>query len=129
MVERFLAAATGTTGVASVELLQSLASSLSDVIGEDGFESLLMRSLRRVGEQYRWLRLDPRERPGDPEFEQLRQVCQGRDEDDVRAASTLLFATFVDTLSVLIGVHLTTHIITSALAAARAGLEKQGTAP
>jgi hypothetical protein len=105
-----------------------LANSLSDVIGEEGFESLLFRSMRRAGARYSWLQLDPRDRPGDPEFEQLRQAFKGRDPVEVQAASMLLFMTFVDTLTVLVGAHLTTLILTSALASARAGLPEQGTA-
>lgn len=128
LVERFIAAVPETAGTASVELLQLLADALSNVIGEEGFESLLMRSMRRAGSRFPWLHLDPRERPGDPEFEQLRQAFQGRDADEALAASMLLFNTLVDTLNNLVGVHLTTLILTNALASARAGLQQQGTA-
>ena len=128
MVEHFIAAAPGTAGVASVELLQVLANSLSDVIGEAGFESLLSRSMRRASAVHPWLQLDLRDRPGDPEFEQLLLASRGRDPVEVQTAYMLLFATFVDTLSVLIGAHLTTIILTSAIINTRAGLPKLGTA-
>ena len=128
MVARFISAVPGTAGIASVELLQMLADALSNVIGEEGFESLLSRSIRRAGASHAWLQLDPRERPGDPEFEQLRQLFQAREAAEVQAASMLLFNTLVDTLAVLVGTHLTTLILTSALASARAGLQAQGAA-
>ena len=128
MVEHFIATAAGTVGVASVELLQILASALSAVIGEDGFRSLLMRSMRQASASYPCLQLDLKERPGDREFEQLLQACQGCEPEEVQAAYMLLFTTFVDTLSMLIGAHLTTIILTSALASARVGLQKLGTA-
>lgn len=128
LVQRFIAAVPETAGVASVELLQMLANALGNVIGEDGFESLLSRSIRRAGARYPWLQLDSRERPADPEFEQLRKAFQGRDPAEAHAASMLLFTTLVDTLAILVGAHLTTLILTSALASARAGLEEQGTA-
>ena len=105
-----------------------LANALNNVIGEEGFESLLMRSVRRASVRYPWLELDPRERHGDPEFEQLRQAFQGRDPTEAQGASMLLFITLVDTLTVLVGAHLTTLILTSALASARAGLQEQGIA-
>lgn len=128
MVEHFLASAAETVAVAGVELLQILGRSLRDVIGEEGFDSLLLRSLRRAGARYPWLQLDDKERPGEPEFVQWLQACRGRDPVEVQAAYMLLFTTFVDTLSVLIGAHLTTLILTSALACARVGLQEQGTA-
>ncbi len=128
LVQRFIAAVPETAGIASVELLQMLADSLSNVIGEEGFESLLSRSIRRAAVRYRWLELDPRERRADPEFEQLRQAFQGRDPLEAQDASTLLFSTLVDTLTTLVGAHLTTLLLTSALASARAGLQEQGTA-
>ncbi len=128
LVHRFLAAVPETAGIASVELLQMLANALSNVIGEEGFESLLSRSIRRAAVRHPWLELDPRERCGDPEFEQLRQAFQGRDPAEAQDASFLLFTTLVDTLCVLVGTHLTTLILTSALASARAGLQEQGIA-
>ena len=128
LVQRFIDAVPGTAGTASVELLQMLANALNNIIGEEGFESLLMRSVRRASVRYPWLELDPRERHGDPEFEQLHQAFQGREPAEAQAASMLLFTTLVDTLTTLVGAHLTTLILTSALASARAGLQEQGIA-
>ena len=128
LVQQFIAAVPGNAGIASVELLQMLADALINVIGEEGFESLLMRSMRRASASYPWLALDRESRKGDPEFEQLQQAFQGRERAESQAASMLLFDTLVDTLSKLVGQHLTTLILTSALASARAALQEQGTA-
>lgn len=104
----------------SIELLQMLANSLSNVIGEAGFESLLFRTVRRVGNDFPWLQFDPRARPADPEFELFRQRFDGRSPADIEAASLLLFTTFVDILALLVGAHLTNLILKTALGRAHA---------
>lgn len=108
-----------TAGDLSIELLQILANSLSNIIGEDGFEALLFRTARRVGNDYPWLQYDPRARPADPEFELLRVCFEGQEPADIQAASILLFTTFVDILALLVGAHLTKLILESALGRAR----------
>jgi hypothetical protein len=109
-----------TAADVSIELLQILANSLSNIIGEDGFEALLFRTARRVGNDYPWLQFDPRARPADPEFELLRVCFEGQEPADIQAASILLFTTFVDILALLVGAHLTKLILESALGRARA---------
>ena len=121
IIERVLSGPPENCVDASIELLQILANSLSNIIGEDGFESLLFRTARRVGNDFQWLQFDPRARPGDPEFELLRLCFEGQDAADIRAASTLLFITFVDILALLVGAHLTKLILESALGRAHAG--------
>jgi hypothetical protein len=120
IIERVLSGPPETSIDVSIELLQILANALSNVIGEDGFESLLFRSARRVGNDYPWLQFDPRARPADPEFELLRLCFEGRNPRDIRAASILLFTTFVDILALLVGAHMTKLILKSALGRARA---------
>ena len=122
IIESVLSGSPETCVDVSIELLQILANSLSNIIGEDGFESLLFRTVKRVGRDYRWLHFDPRARPADPEFELFRQCFAGQDPDQVRAASILLFGTFVDILAVLVGAHLTKLILKSALGRARGGI-------
>ena len=104
----------------SIELLQILANSLSNIIGEDGFEALLFRTARRVGNDYPSLQFDPRARPADPAFELFRLWFEGQEPADIQAASILLFTTFVDILALLVGAHLTKLILKSALGRARA---------
>jgi hypothetical protein len=122
IIERILSGSPDTCVDASIELLQILAESLSNIIGEDGFESLLYRTVRRVGRDYPWLHFDPRARPADPEFELFRQCFAGQDAAQVCAASMLLFGTFDDILAKLVGAHMTQLIFKSALGRARGGL-------
>jgi hypothetical protein len=120
IIERVLSGPPESSIDVSIDLLQILANALSNVIGEDGFESLLFRTARRVGNDYPWLQYDPRARPADPEFELLRQCFEGRDPREVQAASIQLFSTFVDILALLVGAHMTKLILESALGRARA---------
>jgi hypothetical protein len=122
IIERVLSGSSESCVDVSIELLQILANSLTNIIGEDGFESLLYRTVRRVGRDFPWLQFDPRARPADPEFELFRLCFDGQDQDQVRAASSLLFGTFVDILAMLVGAHMTKLILKSALGRARAGL-------
>jgi hypothetical protein len=122
IIERVLSGSSQSCVDVSIELLQILANSLSNIIGEDGFESLLYRTVRRVSRDYPWLDFDPRARPADPEFELFRICFVGQDPVQVRAASSMLFGTFVDILAVLVGTHMTKLILASALGRARAGI-------
>lgn len=115
IVERYFASNPDTVVDSSIVLLQLLANSLVSIIGEEGFEALLFRSAQRVSRQYPWLQFDPRARPADPEFDLLRRSFAGRAPDDIAAASMQLFTTFIDILASLIGDHLTTLILQSAL--------------
>lgn len=106
----------------SIELLERLANALIGIIGEHGFETLLFRSVHRVNLQFPWLMFDPRSRPADPEFHLLRRCLEDQDLAQAAAASVLLFNTFLDILTLLIGEHLTMLILHAALG--RAGAEK-----
>lgn len=106
----------------SIELLELLANSLIGIIGEQGFETLLFRSAHRVNLSYPWMMFDPRSRPADPEFNLLRRCFEGQDLAESTAASILLFNSFIDILTLLIGDHLTMLILHAALG--RAGAAK-----
>ncbi|MDL2358223.1 MAG: hypothetical protein QFF03_23495 [Pseudomonadota bacterium] len=99
----------------SIELLELLANGLIGIIGEQGFDTLLYRSVHRVNLEYPWMMFDPRSRPADPEFHLLRACFEDQDVVQTRAASTLLFDTFIDILGLLIGEHLTMLILHAAL--------------
>jgi hypothetical protein len=107
----------------SIELLELMANGLIGIIGEQGFETLLFRSAHRVNLDFPWLIYDPRARPADPEFNLFRRCFDGQDVAASTAAITLLFNTFIDILSLLIGEHLTMLILHAALGR-RAGVEK-----
>jgi len=121
IIECVLAASPDECADVSIELIQILADSLSDIIGDEGFESLLFRVFHRVGRDFPWLQFDPRTRSTDPEFELLWLRFERQEPVDVRAASILLFTTLVDILVLLVGAHLTKLILNSALGRARAG--------
>ena len=107
----------------SSELLELLANALIGIIGEQGFETLLYRAVHRVNLDFPWMMFDPRSRPADPEFNLMRRCFEGQQLAQANAASTLLFNTFIDILTLLIGEHLTMLILHAALGR-RAGAEK-----
>jgi hypothetical protein len=98
----------------SISLLELLANELIGIIGEQGFETLLYRAVHRVHLDYAWMMFDPRARPADPEFNLLRRCFERQDPAQAAAASTLLFNTFTDILTLLIGEHLTMLILRAA---------------
>lgn len=120
LIKRALSGSPDACADVSIALLQGLTKSLSHVIGDDGFNSLLFRTAHRVGNDYPWLRFGPRTLPPDGEFVALRRCFDGQEPDQVRAASMLFFSTFIDVLASLIGAHLTTLILNSALSGASA---------
>jgi hypothetical protein len=99
----------------TIELLELLSHALRGIIGDEGFESLLFRSVHRVTLDYPWLELDPRARPSEPGFALLRRCFESQDIVQAGLASNLLFNTLIDILTLLIGDHLTTLILQSAL--------------
>jgi hypothetical protein len=106
----------------SIDLLELLANALVPIIGEQGFETLLFRSAHRVNLAHPWMMFDPRSRPADPEFNLMRRCFDGQNLVESTAASTLLFNTFIEILTLLIGDHLTMLILLAALG--RAGAAK-----
>jgi hypothetical protein len=122
ILERALARDPDAIVNTSIELLELLANALIGIIGEQGFETLLFRSVHRVNLEYPWMMFDPRSRPADPEFNLMRRCFDGQDLAQSTAASILLFNTFIDILTLLIGEHLTMLILHAALG--RAGAEK-----
>lgn len=121
LIGRALSGSPDACADVSIALLQRLAKSLSNIIGEDGFNSLLFRTAYRVGNDYPCLRFDPRALPADPEFGVLRRCFEGQEPEQALAASMFFFSTFTDVLLSLIGTHLTTLILNSALGGASAG--------
>lgn len=120
LIERAHSGSPDACADTSIALLQGLAKSLSGIIGDDGFHSLLFRTTHRVGSDFPWLRFDPGMLPADLDFAQLRRRFDGQEPGQVRAASMLFFSTFTDVLASLIGAHLTTLIFNSALGGASA---------
>ena len=102
----------------TVTLIQHLATALIPIIGDEGFDSLLGRTSHRVSHAYPWFRIDPADLPANRELAAMRCCFDGQAPDQAHAASMLLFGTFFDVLASLIGSHLTTLILNSALGGA-----------
>ncbi|HEU5437168.1 MAG TPA: hypothetical protein VFU95_12170 [Telluria sp.] len=115
IIVRLLASDPDAAVDTSIDLLEQLANSLVGMIGEHGFNTLLFRSAHRVNLDFPWLLYDPRTRPADPEFTQLRECFAGQSPAQAHAASELLLSTLIDILSALIGEHMTMLIVQPAL--------------
>lgn len=115
IIERTLSGTPDAIVDTSIELLALLADTLRGIIGDEGFDTLLLRSVHRVTLDYPWLQLDPNTRSPAPAFELLRRCFDGQEIVEAGLASNLLFNTFIDILGLLIGEHLTTLILKSAL--------------
>lgn len=121
IIERFLASDRLAAVDLSVQLAQLLAGALVGIIGELGFQSILLHGVARTAHAFSWLTYDPQTYSSDPEFEHLRQCLSGREAAVVLAASRQLFKAFIDILVSLIGEHLTLVILRSALSHAMTG--------
>src|SRR5450830_160446 len=115
IIERLLGANPDGEVDTSIDVLEMLANNLVGIIGEQGFDTLLFRSAHRVNLDFPWLMYDPRTRPADPEFLQLRECFEGQPRERAGRASTLLLTTLVEILGVLIGDHMTMLIVQPAL--------------
>lgn len=120
-----LAASPDASAEVSIALLRSLDKSLNNIIGAEGFNSLLFRTAYQVGHTYPWFRFDPRTLPADPDFVALGRCFDGQDPEQAQAASMHFFNIFIDVLASLIGAHLTTLFLNSAISGASAAASKQ----
>lgn len=121
VIERFLASERRAAVDLSVELAQLLAGALVGIIGELGFQSILLRGVSRTSHAFPWLTYDQPIYSSDPEFEHLRLCLSVQEPAAVQAASRQLFKAFIDILVSLIGEHLTLVILRSALSHAMTG--------
>lgn len=106
--------------VTSEHLWQRLVNELISIIGEGGFQSMYGRSLHQLVARYTWLPL-----PGTSinmalasgpasRFAALAECLTAQSPQDAAEGSIALLCTFIDTLALLIGEHLTTRILRSA---------------
>lgn len=124
LIGKTLSASPGASAEVSIALLRSLDKSLNHIIGPEGFNSLLFRTSHHVGHEYPWFRFDPRTIPADPDFDAVRRCFEGQAPEQAQAASMHFFSTFIDVLASLIGEHLTTLFLNSALSGASADTSK-----
>lgn len=98
----------------TVVLWEKFAGQLITIIGDGGFDSLLMRSLHRCGKQFPWLIPVPDSPKAAWRFVELHSRLADQDISTAIDASTALFTTFVDILATMIGEQLTNRILRSA---------------
>lgn len=104
----------GDTGERALALWESLAVSLVNIIGDEGFNALFSRSLHLAGATHPWLAEASMARANLPRFAALKALLNGRTPQEVTAAMVLLFSIFTDVLGTLIGKQLTTNILRAA---------------
>jgi general stress protein CsbA len=98
----------------TVLMWERLAVELISIIGEEGFQSLYIRSGHLNSTIFPWLLLEHTSSSSDSRFADLQICLESRDASEVSAASEALFITFVDILALLIGDLLTASILRSA---------------
>lgn len=106
MIEQMMLRQSGATQFVSVQLWENLATELSSIIGERGFESLFARSLHLASAAYPWL--NPQASGATMLHLKQSMECNSA---DAAAASGALMRIFLDTLILLIGEHLTSSIL------------------
>jgi hypothetical protein len=98
----------------TVHLWERLATELISLIGENGFQSLYVRSVLLTRATYPWIVEGNPAQPTEKRFTGLQHSLANYEFDVASAASILLLTTLVDIISLLIGDLLMTRILGSA---------------
>ena len=115
--QQLLASAAQTPAEAvdfTIWLLEALAARLIPIIDDDGFRSLLERSLHLTSKTFPWLAMDPSARDHSKRFSGLKANLYSRSPGEAAAAGPALLTIFVETLVALLGVPLVTNVLRSA---------------
>ena len=115
--EQLLASAAQTPEGAvdfTIGLWEALAARLVPIIGDDGFRSLLARSLHLTSKNFPWLAMDLSAWDHSDRFSGLRANLNCRNPGEAAAAGLALLTTFVETLVALLDVPLVSNILRSA---------------
>ncbi len=103
---------------AAVDLWEKMATQITYLLGDDGFELLYTRSVFLTQRAYPWLTHGHAHGTHTLQtkhgFEELKASLQGQTPEQAIAAGSLLLITLTDILAVLIGEELTTHILRTA---------------
>lgn len=97
----------------TLHLWERLASELSIIIGEGGFQSLYARSLHVISVQFPWI-TETHLQQTDSRFTDLIINLEAHEMKEASEASIALLTTFIDILTTLIGELLTTGLLQSA---------------
>ena len=99
---------------------EQLASQLTSLVGEDGFDMLYARSVVLARVTFPWLELSAQPVQASPEFAafprfaKLQSSFDGQSATDGMAANSQLLITFTDIMAALIGEELTISALRSA---------------
>lgn len=99
-------------GESSLVLWYRLAPALGKIIGDTGFESMLIRCLYQVEVNHPWLAFD--HHAGAKSIDHLAACLATRELAESEAISTSLLLIFTDTLNALIGELVTNRILLAA---------------
>lgn len=115
VIAQALSGSPNTIVDSSIWVMESLANVLIVILGEQCFETLLLRSADVVTQRFRWFTYDRYSRCSDPEFELFRRCLENQEAEQAHLASHLLLSTFIDNLGVIIGNHLSMTLLHLAL--------------
>lgn len=101
-------------GDVTLQLWERLASELTSIIGDGGFQSLYARSVHLARVTFPWIVLNQPAMPTVAVFANLKKCLEERDSTLACEASITLLKIFIDILILLIGELLTTSILRSA---------------
>ena len=105
-------AALAARGDSSLVLWAGMATALSKIIGDAGFESLFLRSLYQLQPRYPWLVADSV--ASTHAIDRFAALLATREVQESEQASTELLIIFTDTLNLLIGELVTNRILLAA---------------
>ena len=114
IVKRHMALPTEKVADAAINLWEQMATQITSIVGEDGFNSLYTRSVFLTRSTFPWLAADPLSPQPDHRFSELKMSLEGQMPAQASEANSLLLITFTDILASLIGEQLTTSILRSA---------------
>lgn len=98
----------------NIHLWEKLAAELISLIGENGFQSLYVRSTHVTEMTYPWIVNDAPEKSSEKRFVELHNRLSEQEFEVASAANILLLTTLVDIIALLVGDILMTRILCSA---------------
>jgi hypothetical protein len=111
IIKNLMAQPPGKVADGAVRLWERMATQIISIVGEDGFNSLYARSLFLSQAKFPWLSTSSLTPNAVHRFEGLKTSLEGQAPAQASDANTLLLITFIEILSLLIGVQLTSHIL------------------
>ncbi|MDP2369466.1 hypothetical protein [Rhodoferax sp.] len=113
-IQGLTASPTGATAESAISLWEQVATQLTSVVGEAGFESLYARSLFLAQARFPWLAEGARLTQTEQRFESLQASLAKQSPAIASDANALLLTTLTDLMASLIGEPLTAQILEAA---------------